>query len=266
MGQHRDENSDDRAREDKRRDAGRRPRLHRYTVPVPGLDPALDGLRIAHLSDLHVGSLTPHRFIRAAVEMAQAEQPDLVAMTGDYVCYSPKFVPQLGEITSGFTVPTICVLGNHDYWTDGHGVIHELTHHHYTVLRNQHTCLRIRGTELTIVGVDDAATRQADVARAFAGTRRGKSFLCLSHVPSQIEPIAEHGSGLVLSGHTHGGHVQIPGVTDRLFRKLGEPYVKGFYRVDNTLLYVSCGVGSSSVPIRAGAPAEIALITLRAAP
>ena len=87
----------------------------------------------------------------------------------------------------------------------------------------------------------------------------------LSHVPSQIEPIAEHGAGLVLSGHTHGGHVQIPGITERLFRKLGHPYIKGFYRVDDTLLYVNCGVGSSSVPIRAGAPAEIALLTLRAA-
>ena len=93
---------------------GKRPRLHRYTVPIAGLDPALDGLRIAHLSDLHVGSLTPHRYIRAAVEMAQAEAPDLVAMTGDYVCYSPRFVKPFGEIISGFTVPTITVLGNHD--------------------------------------------------------------------------------------------------------------------------------------------------------
>ena len=251
---------------DMRRGWGRRPRLHRYTVPIIGLDPALDGLKIAHLSDLHVGSLTPHRFIRAAVEMAQAEQPDLVAMTGDYVCYSPRFVPQLGELTEGFSVPTICVLGNHDYWTDGPGVTRELTHHHYTVLRNQHTRLRVRNTELTIVGVDDAATRQADAARAFRGTRRGESVLCLSHVPSQIEPIAEHAPGLVLAGHTHGGHVQIPGFTDRLFRKLGHPYVKGFYRLDDSLLYVNCGVGSSSVPIRAGAPAEVAVFTLRAMP
>jgi predicted MPP superfamily phosphohydrolase len=59
--------------------------------------------------------------------------------------------------------------------------------------------------------------------------------------------------------------VQIPGITERLFRKLGHPYLKGFYRVDDTLLYVNCGVGSSSIPIRAGAPAEIALLTLRAA-
>jgi predicted MPP superfamily phosphohydrolase len=243
----------------------RRPRLHRYEVPIVGLDPTLDGLRIAHLSDLHVGSLTPHRFIRAAVEMAQAEQPDLVALTGDYVCYSPKFVSRFGEIIRGFTVPTVCVLGNHDYWTDGHGVTRELTHHHYTVLRNQHTELTVRNTPITVIGVDDAATRQADVGRAFAGLRPGRTRLCLSHVPSQIEPIAERGADLVLSGHTHGGHVQIPGVTARLFKKLGEPYVKGFYRVGDSLLYVNCGVGSSSVPIRAGAPAEIAILTLRAA-
>lgn len=250
----------------------RAPRVHRYTVPVPGLDPAHDGLVIGHLSDLHVGSLTAHTFIRRAVELIQEEQPDLVLMTGDYVCYSPKFVPRLGEIVSGLTAPTVCVLGNHDYWTDGHGVTRQLTHLHYDVLRNQSTELMIRGAPLTIVGIDDAVTRQSDVARAFRGARpshlieegRVGSRIVLTHVPSLVEPAAELGPALVLSGHTHGGHVQIPGLTNRLFKKLGMPYVKGFYRVGDSLLYVNCGVGSSSIPIRAGAPAEVALLTLRA--
>ena len=83
-------------------------------------------------------------------------------------------------------------------------------------------------------------------------------------MPSLAEPISERGPGLILSGHTHGGHVQIPGLTNRLFKKLGMPYVKGFYRVGDSLLYVNCGIGSSSIPLRAGAPAEVALMTLRA--
>lgn len=244
--------------------AARRPRLHRYRVPVYGLDPAHDGLKIAHLSDLHVGILTSHRFIRAAVEMAQAERPDLVVLTGDYVCYSPRFVGQFGEIVSGFDVPTVCVLGNHDYWTDAHGVMDVLTHQHYTVLRNQHTRLQVRGAPLTVIGLDDAVTGQADVTRAFRGVHAGDSRLVLSHVPSMIDPVAERGSALVLSGHTHGGHVQIPKLTESLFRKLGTPYLKGFYRVGDSLLYVNCGIGSSSVPIRAGAPSEVAIFTLHA--
>lgn len=253
----------------------RAPRVHRYTVPVPGLDPAHDGLVIAHLSDLHVGSLTAHDFIRSAVELAQDAKPDLVLMTGDYVCYSPKYVPRLGEVVAGLTVPTVCVLGNHDYWTDGHGVTRQLTKLHYDVLRNQHTELTLRHAPFTIVGVDDAVTRQSDIERAFRGARphtltgagdRAGSRLVLAHVPSLAEPISQQGPALILSGHTHGGHVQIPGLTNRLFKKLGMPYVKGFYKLGDSLLYVNSGIGSSSIPIRAGAPAEVALLTLRAQP
>lgn len=255
--------------DERERDAGdlmeKRPRLHRYNVPVYGLDPAHDGLKIAHLSDLHVGILTSHRFIRAAVEMAQAENPDLVVMTGDYVCYSQRFVGKFGEIVGGFNVPTLCVLGNHDYWTDAHGVMDALTHHQYTVLRNQHTRFMVRNSPLTVVGIDDAVTGQADVARAFRGVHSGDSRLVLSHVPSMFDPAAARGPALVVAGHTHGGHVQIPQLTERLFRKLGNPYLKGFYRTADSLLYVNCGIGSSSVPIRAGAPSEVAIFTLRAA-
>lgn len=196
-------------------------------------------------------------------------------MTGDYVCYSPKYVPRLGEVVAGLTVPTVCVLGNHDYWTDGHGVTRELTKLHYDVLRNQSTELTLRHAPFTIVGVDDAVTRQSDIERAFRGVRphslagagdQAGSRLVLAHVPSLAEPISQQGPALVLSGHTHGGHVQIPGLTNRLFKKLGMPYVKGFYRIGDSLLYVNCGIGSSSIPIRAGAPAEVALLTLRRAP
>lgn len=241
----------------------RRPHLRRYTLVVPGLDPAHDGLRIGHLSDLHVGVLTHHGFIRNAVEMIQAERPDLVFLTGDFVCYSQRFVGPFAEIIGGFAVPTVCVLGNHDYWTDGHGVTDALTHHQYDVLRNQHTQLMVRHTPLSIVGIDDAATGQADAARAFRGVAAGGSRIILSHVPSQVDRAAAYGPGLVLSGHTHGGHIDIPGLTTRVFRRLGAPYLKGFYQVGDTTLYVSCGVGSSSVPIRAGSPAEVAILTLR---
>ncbi len=241
----------------------RRPHLRRHTIVVPGLDPAHDGLRIGHLSDLHVGILTHHGFIRNAVEMIQAEAPDLVFLTGDFVCYSQRFVAPFADLIGGFRVPTVSVLGNHDYWTDGHGVSEALSHHQYDVLRNQHSRLWVRHAPLTIIGIDDAATGQADAERAFRGVRPGESRIILSHVPSQADRAAEHGPGLILSGHTHGGHIDIPRLTAHVFRRLGAPYLKGFYRVGETMLYVSCGVGSSSVPIRAGSPAEVAILTLR---
>lgn len=240
------------------------PLLLRYEVPVPGLDPAHDGLRVAHLSDLHVGLLTPHSYIRRAVELAGAERPDLVLMTGDYVCYSPKFIERLGEVTAGLSAPTVCVLGNHDYWTSGSGVTQALTRNHYDVLRNQHTQIELRQVPLTIVGIDDAITGHADTARAFRGVPRHGSRLVLTHAPSLADAAAAHGSSLILAGHTHGGHVFIPRVTASLLARAGNPYLAGFYRVGESLLYVNRGVGSSSVPIRAGAPAEVSLLTLRA--
>ena len=77
------------------------PRLVEREVVVPGLDPAHDGVKIAHLTDLHVGMLTPARKILRALEMAQAARPDVLLMTGDFVCYSPKFVGRLAELTRG---------------------------------------------------------------------------------------------------------------------------------------------------------------------
>jgi len=241
------------------------PRLIEQDLVTPGLDPAHDGVRIAHLTDLHVGLLTPHARIRRALEIAQASKPDLLLLTGDFVCYSPKFVGALAEIMKDLRVQTYAVLGNHDHWTDTQGVQKALEKNGAAVLRNQHSTIQLRHRPFDIVGIDDALTKHDDVERAFAGVKKNHSRLVLTHIPSVADRIAEYGAGLALAGHTHGGHVHIPRVTARLFRRMGLPYLKGFYDVGPLRLYVNCGVGASSVPIRAGAPSEVALFTLRAA-
>ncbi|HEX9102173.1 MAG TPA: metallophosphoesterase, partial [Polyangia bacterium] len=131
------------------------PRLVERDVVVPGLDPAHDGVRIAHLTDLHVGMLTPAKKILRALEMAHAGKPDLLLLTGDFVCYSPKFVGRLAELTRGVGVQTYCVLGNHDYWTDGSGVRRALERNGLSVLRNGHSEINLKHAPLTIVGIDD---------------------------------------------------------------------------------------------------------------
>jgi predicted MPP superfamily phosphohydrolase len=207
--------------------------------------------------------LTPHKKILAGLAAAEAARPDLVLMTGDFVCYSPKFVGRLGELTRGLSAPVYTVLGNHDYWTDGEGVRRTLERNGYAVLRNGHSELTVRGAPLTVVGIDDAITGHADPHRAFTGVRRHGSRIVLTHVPSLADRASTYGEGLILAGHTHGGHVHIPRVTARIAARFGNNYLKGFFRVGRSLLYVNCGIGSSSVPIRAGSPSEIALLTLR---
>jgi len=243
------------------------PRLVERDIIVPGLDPAHDGVKIAHLTDLHVGMLTPARKILRALEMAHASKPDLLFLTGDFVCYSPKFVGRLAELTRGTSVPTYCVLGNHDYWTDGAGVRRALERNGLAVLRNVHSEIQLRHAPLTVVGIDDAITGHADHKRAFSGVRPNHkepaSRIVLTHVPNMADRAAEYGASLILAGHTHGGHVKIGSLTEKIAARFGNRYLAGFYGVQQALLYVNCGIGSSSVPIRAGAPSECAVFTLR---
>ena len=180
------------------------------------------------------------------------------------MCYSPKFVGRLGELVRGLSAPVYSVLGNHDYWTDGAGVRQVLERVGYGVLRNAHSELTLNNERFTIVGVDDVITGHADVKRAFHGVRKHGSRLVLTHVPGLADRSATYGPSLILAGHTHGGHVHIPKVTSAIARTFGGNYLKGFYEVQESLLYVNCGIGSSSVPIRAGAPSEVAMFTLRA--
>ena len=241
------------------------PVVHHYEVPLVGLHPHHDGLRIAHLTDLHVGTLTPHRKIAHAIASARAARPDLIVMTGDYMCYTRKFIGKLGELTRNIDVPIYAVLGNHDYWTDGEEVRRTLEANGIAVLRNQHSEITFRHERLTVVGIDDAITRQADAKRAFRGVRPG-SRIVLSHAPSQADRAVEFGSSLILAGHTHGGHINIPKLTVSFAAYLGTRYLAGFFELDDSMLYVNRGVGASSVPIRAGAPSEIAILTLRTPP
>ncbi len=230
---------------------------------MPGLDPSHDGLRIAQLSDLHVGLMTSTAKIRRAVHRANAEKPDLTVLTGDYMCYSPKFLGLLHELVRELEGPAVAVLGNHDYWTDGEGVRRVFEKCGIHVLRNQHTEMQFRHAPLDIVGIDDAVTAHADPMRAFRGVPHDRSRIVLTHVPSLADITATYGPSLILAGHTHGGHVNIPKITAGIAARLGNRYLAGFYEVKGSLLYVNKGIGSAAVPIRAGAPSEVTLLTLR---
>jgi len=244
--------------------------LAQYDIPVVDLDPAHEGLTIAHLSDVHVGMMTPRSRIREAVHLANASEPDLIFLTGDYVCYKKKHVPRMGEQLRGLQAKSgvVATLGNHDYWTDGEGVAHELVSNGYDVLRNQNVQMRPRGVALTVVGIDDAVTKHHDVEKSFAGASRRGTTLVLSHCPELADRASEKGAHITLSGHTHGGQIHLPSVSERLYRRVTKrKYLTGWYRVGESLLYVNRGVGQSSIPVRAGAGArsEVAVFRLRRA-
>lgn len=240
-------------------------RAERVTFDVPGLDPAHEGLRIAQLSDLHVGPRTPLALIRAAIEEANRFRPDLVLLTGDFVSRRREEIQGLRDHLGGLAAPAVAVLGNHDVWLDPRGTTAALRGHGYEVLDNAWTTVRLRGAPLTVVGVGDHLTRRDDVPAALRGLPASRATpLVLAHGPRTADKLAAAGRrALCFSGHTHGGQVNLPLLTPLLLRTIREPYARGFFRVGDVQLYVNRGVGMSGVPFRLNSPAEVTLATLR---
>lgn len=232
------------------------------------LDPAHHGLRVAQLSDLHVGRATPESRVQNAVTFLNELCPDLVLLTGDFVTRSAKPILRLAPLLGGLQAPCAAVLGNHDHWVAPHTVRRELERAGFAVLQNEHTFLRLRGTPVCLLGVDDGFTGHDDVERTFRMAPRFGTRLVLTHNPPTVHKLAHHSGLAVFAGHTHGGHVVVPRVTRAVFRRAGQPYLRGHYRVGTNQLYVNRGLGfgSGGPALRVGARPEVSLFTLDAPP
>lgn len=214
-------------------------------------------IRIAHLTDQHVGRVTPLRVQEAAIAALNAQQPDLVLLTGDYVCHSLHYLDQLEHLLRRIEAPMFGVLGNHDHWSGARDVRRTLRHAGVEVLDNAHTTVRVGSQRLQLVGLDDAYTGHADARRAVRGLRKDLPSIGLSHIAEEAETLWRHGVPLVLSGHTHSGHIAVGRLHHLLIgHGAGHRYVHGLYgdrRDDATgAVYVSAGIGASVFGLRLG--------------
>jgi predicted MPP superfamily phosphohydrolase len=236
---------------------------------------ALSHLRVAHLTDLHVGLVTPLEVQRAAVALANACEPDLVALTGDFVCRGRRYLDAVVHVLSGLSAPAIAVLGNHDHWAGADEVRRALLRAGVEVLDNACTVVTLRGQRLQVVGLDDAYTGHADRAAAVRGLRPDLPALGLSHIAEEADGLWQHGVPLVLSGHTHAGQITVARLHELSMGKLkGHRYVHGLYgtrerdRGPHGAVYVGAGIGSSVMPLRLGerGQREVAIFELGLAP
>ena len=237
-------------------------RLVEVEVLSDRIPPALDGVRIGHLSDLHVRTGVRPRRLESAVAALNALRPDLVALTGDYLCLSTRPLPALTRALRGLAVPAFATLGNHDHWGGARAVVRALRDASVHVLVNASVRLTVGGGTLMLVGLDDVITRHHDPERAFRDV--GPGALVLSHDPKSVHLVAAHRPALVLSGHTHGGQVFLRRVTPFLAARVGLPFLAGLFEVDGGHLYVSRGLGAA-LPVRFNAPTEVTMLTLRSA-
>lgn len=235
----------------------------------------LDGLRVAHLTDIHVGRVTPMAIQNAAVALTNEAKPDLVVITGDFVCHSQKYLDSLEALVRGFKAPVMGVLGNHDHWSGADEVRAALRRGGVQVLDNVHTTVTLRHQKLQVLGLDDAYTGHADRARALKGLRADLPTLGLSHIAEEADRLWPHGVGLVLSGHTHAGQVTLARLHELAIGHLaGHKYVHGLYGTRQKgvapggAVYVGAGIGASVIPIRLGERGrrEIAIFELGMAP
>jgi uncharacterized protein len=232
----------------------------RTAVPVSGLNPALDGLRIGLITDLHHSEMVPARDVVRAATLMMEERPDLIVLGGDYVTWGDRsYVGPCSEALAGLAAPfgVYAVVGNHD---DDRDMPAALMSHGYEVLRDARTTVRIRGEQLELVGLRFWTRRARDIARLVRGA--GSTVILLAHDPRRLDEAAELDVPLVLSGHTHGGQVVLPGLGAVAAKKF--PVVAGAARRRNTSIFVSRGVGTVYVPYRLNCPPDISVLTLRA--
>jgi predicted MPP superfamily phosphohydrolase len=231
-------------------------------VPVRGLPPAFDGLRIGMITDVHHSSVVSAEDVTKAVIMLQEAAPDIIVLGGDYISFFDRsYIGPVAELLAPLAnAPqgSFAVLGNHD---DEKEVPPMLASRGFSVLKDQRTSLTIKGERLDLAGIRFWTRTPREIAGVLHGT--GGTTVLLAHDPRRLVEAAALDVQLVLSGHTHGGQVIVPAVGAVAGRKF--PVLAGYATRDNTSIFVSRGVGTVYVPVRINCPPDIAVLTLRPA-
>jgi predicted MPP superfamily phosphohydrolase len=235
------------------------------TVPIriPDLPRTLDGFTIVQLSDIHFGTYVREPELRAAVDLVRSARPALVVITGDLVDHDPRYAWMVGELTARL-VPlaregVAAIPGNHDYYAGVEDVVGALRRGGARVLRNDARLVGDRGGAFALLGVDDVWADAADVDRAITQAPPDAPRVLLCHNPVYF-PEAAGKVALQLSGHTHGGQVNIGVRLADYVLPFG--YVAGRYDRDGSVLYVNRGFGTAGPPARVGSPPEVTRIVL----
>jgi len=231
---------------------------------LDALPEAFSGLRVVQISDIHHGLFLPEPWLAEAVQQTNRLRPDIVVLTGDFVTYSRANIEPAAEILSRLRARygVLAVLGNHDFRVGADAVTAALRRKRIEVLRNQHITVQFGGSSLYVAGVDDYGYG-ADVRRAVRGIPRDAATILLAHNPRIIHLASRHGVSLVLSGHTHGGQVNLP-LLGTVYGRSPERlrYKIGWDRLGATQIYVSRGIGTIVLPWRVRCPAEITHLEL----
>jgi hypothetical protein len=246
-------------------------RVRRLEVPIAALPVGLDGYRIAHLSDLHIGTLTRAGEASRWVAATNRLGADLVAITGDLLSTGSGFHGEVTETLSALRARhgVFACLGNHDYYEED-ALCLALDQVGVRVLRNEGVAVGADGGEgdgvaLFVAGVEDLWRGTVDLAAALAG-RGARPVVLLAHNPDLFPAAAEAGAALTLAGHTHAGQIALPFLVERLgLAHLSTRFAAGLFARGDAKLFVHAGLGTTGPAVRIGAAPEIVELVLRRA-
>jgi predicted MPP superfamily phosphohydrolase len=243
-------------------------RISNIDVYLRNLPARFENFRITQLTDVHHSEIVGLDQIRRVVQLAQETKPDMFVLTGDYTTTYRRYVEPCAEALSTLRAPegVWAVLGNHDHYTDPELTTRALRKHQIVVMNNSNTSITRGPDTLQLSGIDDWSWNANDWQRAFAGLKDSVPTVLLSHQPTVLDLAESQKASLILSGHTHGGQIDIPliGAPAR-FATRELKYSKGLYQRGETQLYVSSGTGVIGLPVRFGVRPEIAVFHLKRA-
>lgn len=238
--------------------------LSRHTVYLPELPLALDGMVVAHLTDLHYGPVTPTGTITAAVALAANAEPDLVALTGDFVNRDVEEAAGLSPLLAPLRKAQFGMwgcLGNHDYH-DYSGNTVAATMEKAGGVNMLRNAAELAAKGLYVAGIEDTMRGAPNAVQALSSVPDVAACLFLTHNPTGVWG-ASRRSCLALAGHTHGGQVRVPFLPPQLPKGMeGFPMYEGWGTFDKAQLFISRGVGMMTLPLRFRCRPEVAIITL----
>ncbi|WP_020472943.1 metallophosphoesterase [Zavarzinella formosa] len=243
-------------------------RVQRETVSIANLPAGFEGRTIAVLADFHHGPFVGINFIREAVKLANSLKPDLFALVGDYAhrgSHTDSELPPCLEALSALQAPlgVYAIPGNHDMKNQGKIYRQMIAATPLTDLTNAARRVTVNGDSIWLAGVDEFWWGEPDLPKALDGIPDGAAIVLLSHNPDFAEENPEPRVGLVLSGHTHGGQIYLPGVRSSWIpSKYGMKYRQGLVQGPGSPVFVSRGLGEAGIPIRLNVPPEINVLTL----
>jgi predicted MPP superfamily phosphohydrolase len=244
----------------------RGPRLKEIELPVKGLPPTLNGLRIVQVSDLHVGPTIRRAFVREVVERCNDLSADLVLVTGDIADARASSIVEdlapLAELKAKHGV--FYVTGNHEYYWDVDGLVKLATSLGLQALMNENRVVKVGDAKILVAGITDpmgfmaGGRHRPDLARALTQAESTDFKILLSHRPDPFAEAEKAGVDLQFSGHTHGGQF----FPFSLLIPLAHKHYRGLSRHGSLWIYVNPGTGYWGPPNRFGVPPEITLLSL----